>query len=95
MTELHTHKYDLTTWPEGRCACGDLGMYPPIENVGNNMWATIPPERGPAFWCQTCGAHFMTQRWAYEHYSAPAKAAARGELAPCNLPVLVQLRQVA
>lgn len=91
MTEVHQHSYDLTNWSEGRCACGDLGMYPPVEQVSSeksewrSMWAYLPPERGPAYWCQVCGAHFMSSVWAYDHYKTTA---ALGEV-----HVVVQLRQ--
>lgn len=86
----HFHTYDLANWPEGRCACGDLGMYPPIEQAGSDhqgrtLWAPLPVERGPAFWCQVCGSHFMTAKWAYDHYKQTSQS---GEV-----HVIVQLRQ--
>lgn len=63
-------------------------MYPPVEQVGSDasgktLWASLPPESGPAFWCQVCGSHFMTQRWAYDHYKS---------MAP-EVHVIVQLKQ--
>lgn len=94
MTEIHQHNYDLTNWPEGRCTCGDIGMYPPVEPVGYHgygndkaMFASLPAESGPTYWCQVCGVHFMTARWAYDHYKSTAEL---GEV-----HIIVQLRQDA
>lgn len=88
--DQHQHTYDLANWPEGKCVCGDLGMYPPIEQVGSNaagqtMFAPLPAERGPMFWCQVCGAHFMTAKWAYDHYKNTAP----------KVHIIVQLRLAA
>lgn len=91
MTEIHQHNYDLTNWPEGRCACGDIGMYPPVEQVSSEksefraMFASLPAGSGPTYWCQVCGAHFMTARWAYDHY----------KMAAPETHIIVQLRQDA
>lgn len=77
MSEAHYHNYDLSRWPEAKCViCGDIGMYPPIERVpiedGREGYRPLHPSSGPAFWCQVCGAHFMTEKWARDHMASVA-----------------------
>lgn len=101
MTEIHYHVYDISAFPEGRCACGDLGMFPPVIRD--------PGTVGPLLWCQVCGAKFLSMAGALDHVkeskitrTMPLASVVDGRdvtrdipVPPiCALPVIVQLRGV-